>query len=96
MSGDVVKYFEVFYPNGTKGIFGYASNTNNKIFYPIVSLSDLRNNQILYTYVEQENHYRLTKVAYNGASVEFQYPSLTTGPLGLFYRGLKTGKLLAG
>ena len=24
LSGDVVKYFEVFYPNGTKGIFGYA------------------------------------------------------------------------
>jgi biopolymer transport protein ExbD len=39
----------------------------------MVHNSDLRNNQILYTYVEQENHYRLTKVAYNGASVEFQY-----------------------
>ena len=32
LSGDVVKYFEVFYPNGTKGIFGYASNTSNRSF----------------------------------------------------------------
>lgn len=92
LSGDVVKYFEVFYPNGTKGIFGYASNTSNKIFYPIVSLSDLRNNQILYTYVEQENHYRLTKVAYNGASVEFQYQASRPDPLVSFIGGLKTGE----
>ena len=79
-------------PNGTKGIFGYASNTSNKIFYPIVSLSDLRNNQILYTYVEQENHYRLTKVAYNGASVEFQYQASRPDPLVSFIGGLKTGE----
>ena len=65
---------------------------SNKIFYPIVSLSDLRNNQILYTYVEQENHYRLTKVAYNGASVEFQYQASRPDPLVSFIGGLKTGE----
>ena len=89
ISGTTVKYFEVYYPDGHKGVFGYTSNTTNRIFYPIISLSDLQNNKIDYTYNQDNNNYKLTKVAYNGASVEFQYQSSRPDPILSYCGGIK-------
>lgn len=86
LSGSVVKYFEVFYPEGIKGVFGYTSNTTNYLFYPLISLSDLKGNKIDYTYTYLNNHYRISGISYNGASVEFQYQTSRPDPV-LFYSG---------
>ena len=50
VSGNIMKYFEVFYPDGNKGIFGNTSNTQNNLYYPLMSLTDLKGNKISYSY----------------------------------------------
>lgn len=72
-SGDVMKYFEVFYPDGNKGVFGFPSSTQNYLFYPLTSFSDLKNNKITYSYTYSSNSYKISSISYNGASVEFHY-----------------------
>ena len=72
-SGSTLKYFEVFYPDGNKGVFGYSSNTSNKVAYPITSLTDLQGNAISYDYSFQNSHYNISNISYNGASISFQY-----------------------
>ena len=34
-----VKYFEVFYPNGTKGVYGFQSNSQKVVSSPLTSLT---------------------------------------------------------
>lgn len=89
LAGTVVKYFEVYYPNGNKAVFGFTTTSSNMIFYPLVSLTDPWGNKIDYTYAYENNHYRITKVAYNGASVEFQYTASRKDPVLSFSGGLK-------
>lgn len=89
LSGAIIKYFEVYYPNGNKAIFGFTSTSSNMIFYPLVTLTDAWGNKIDYTYSYDNNHYRITKVAYNGASVEFQYTASRRDPVLSFSGGLK-------
>ncbi|GHT77901.1 hypothetical protein AGMMS50262_19960 [Bacteroidia bacterium] len=71
--GAFIKYFEVFFPNGTKGTFGYTTNTTTQLSYPLTSLSDLWGNTITYEYTFVNNHYKINKITYNNASVEFLY-----------------------
>ncbi len=40
-SETTMKYFEMFFPDGNKGIFGKASNSQNLLFYPLVLFKDL-------------------------------------------------------
>ncbi len=75
ISGNIMKYFEVFYPDGNKGVFGYTSGSQNYLHYPLMSLTDLKGNKINYSYSFSNNHYSITKISYNGASVEFKYTS---------------------
>ncbi|MBQ7941479.1 MAG: endonuclease [Muribaculaceae bacterium] len=78
ISGNITKYFEVFYPNGNKGIFGKSSNTStNYHSYPLMSLYDLFQNSIEYIYNYFDNHYSLRRIEYNNATVEFQYITRT-------------------
>lgn len=84
-SGDVIKYFEVFYPDGNKGIYGYQSNDCNRVTYPVTSLSDLFNNTISYAYDFSNNFYYIKKISYNNASVDFYYDSRTD--LNIVYSG---------
>ena len=73
MTGNIMKYFEVFYPDGNKGVFGSTANSQNHLYYPLMSLADLKGNTISYSYSYSDYHYKITKISYNGASVEFQY-----------------------
>lgn len=41
VSGNIMRYFEVFYPDGNKGVFGHASSYQNYLCYPLMSLTDL-------------------------------------------------------
>lgn len=86
VSGNITKYFEVFYPEGHKGIFGIASNTANYLYYPMTSLSDLDGNTISYTYNYSNNSYNISRISYNGSSVEFIYEGNRLDPL-LYYSG---------
>jgi hypothetical protein len=77
LSGSVVKYFEVYYPNGRKGIYGYTNNAANRLQYPVTSMSDLYGNTITYAYTEANSRYLPDKITYANASVEFQYAPRT-------------------
>jgi len=74
LNGLIIKYFDVYFPNGTKGTYGYTANANTSYLeYPITSLSDLCNNTITYTYSYINNRYRIDNISYSNALVEFQY-----------------------
>ena len=87
ISGTVIKFFEVFYPNGTKGVFGYTSNTENKLFYPLTSLTDLYNNTITYNYDYSGSHYSISTISYNGATIEFDYENSRPDSIVMYYAG---------
>lgn len=84
-----MKYFEVFYPDGKKGVFGYENNSTNRVMYPLWSLTDLYGNKIDYTYAEGNNLFRLEKINYNAASIEFRYKTRSDGIVS-FCGGLQT------
>lgn len=88
-SGDVVKYFEVFYPDGNKGVFGNTLSTDNSLCYPLTSLTDIHGNRIDYLYTSTDNYYNISKISYNGTSVEFKYAQSRTDPLLLYSGGQK-------
>ncbi len=88
VSGTTMTYFEVFFPNGDKGIFGSTLNFLNMLFYPIFSLEDLYGNTIRYEYSYSDNHYNISRISYNGCYVEFQYAESREDPI-LTYGGGK-------
>ena len=72
-SGDIQTYFEVFYPNGEKGVFGYEDSRSQEMEYPLTVMTDLDDNIIEYKYDHPDSHYLITGISYNGCSVEFSY-----------------------
>jgi RHS repeat-associated protein len=89
LSGGIIRYFEVSYPNGNKGIFGYTTNSSQQLGYPITSLTDLRGNVINYTYTLSYNRYLISAIYYTGASVTFQYATTRPDPVVSYEGGLK-------
>lgn len=92
ITGNIMKYFEVFYPDGNKGIFGYTNGSQNYLHYPLMSLTDLKGNKISYSYSFSNNHYSITNISYNGASVEFKYQTSRPDPILYFADGLKVNE----
>lgn len=92
ITGNIMKYFEVFYPDGNKGIFGYTNGSQNYLHYPLISLTDLKGNKISYSYSFSNNHYSITNISYNGASVEFKYQTSRPDPILYFADGLKVNE----
>lgn len=88
-SGDIMKYFEVYYPDGNKGIFGDTGNSKNFLQYPLMILTDLKKNTIEYSYSNSNNHYYITQISYNGASVDFNYLNSRPDPVLYYSGGLK-------
>ena len=88
VSGSVVKYFTVFYPNGYKAVFGMTSTTTNKLEYPITTLTDERGRNIYYNYISYYNTYNISSIYYdeNNASISFNY-DLTRADYVQGYRG---------
>lgn len=84
-----IKYFEVFYPNGTKGVYGYQSNSQKVVSYPLTSLIDYNGNVISYTYIYANNSYVISKIAYNNSSVEFKYNTTRQDPVTMYCGGIK-------
>lgn len=73
ISSNTVCYFEVFYPDGRKGIFGNTYNTTNQLTYPLTKLTDAYDNSIDYSYTFSGNYYRIDCISYNNATINFSY-----------------------
>lgn len=77
VSGNAILYFEVFFTDGSKGIFGFTDNSENRLFYPLTLLTDSKNNIISYKYHYYNNHYNIESINYANASVVFEYTENT-------------------
>ncbi|MEI6052812.1 MAG: SpvB/TcaC N-terminal domain-containing protein, partial [Opitutaceae bacterium] len=66
VTGNIVKFFKVFYPNGTVGIMGYTDNTVSKLLYPVTTLTDMNGSVITFSYT-------LDTVDLNGGSTNETY-----------------------
>jgi RHS repeat-associated protein len=85
ISGTVIKYFQVFYPNGNIATYGFTTNTTAKVSYPLSDITDLNGNTIDYTYTVLNNVYYISEINYGGrtgtnsmannAKVSFNYES---------------------
>lgn len=74
LNDTIITHFDVFYPDGRKGVFGYSDNSNQQIYYPLTKLYDSENNTIDYEYILDTNYYYISKISYNGdLSIEFEY-----------------------
>lgn len=72
-SGPSLRYFEVFYPDGRKAVFGDRNNSMSQLSYPITEMSDSHGNKITYSYTKPYGTYRIESIGYNGAYVFFKY-----------------------
>lgn len=71
---DDYTHFEVFYPDGNKGIFGYSDSSDEILSFPLIKLTDIHGNEIIYDYTCIDNKYELNSITYNnGCKVEFEY-----------------------
>lgn len=86
-SGDIMKYFKVYYPNGNSAVFGYTSNSSNQPVYPVTSISDLRGKTISYTYTKPANIYHISQIQYNGTKILFNYSSSRLDPIRFYCYG---------
>ncbi len=84
LSGSNIKYFNVFYPNGSSAIFGYESNTVQQLYYPLTRIVDIHENRVQYTYTLRNGQYYISKIEYGGtaslahfASIDFTYATRT-------------------
>ena len=75
VDGNVVKYFNVYYPNGYTAVFGMTTNTSNRLEYPISTLTDERGRNINFYYLSYSNTYTISFITYdNGyAMISFTY-----------------------
>lgn len=73
LNGTVLKYFDVYYPNGYRGVFGFTTNTSSRLSYPITSFIDDKGNTITYTYNNYSNIYSINRITYGSAYIQFGY-----------------------
>lgn len=89
-SGNVIKYFTVYYPDGTAATYGFTTNTSSRAYYPLTSRTDLRGNTVSYSYSLANNTYRVTSISYNGAQISFSYQTGRPDPVSRNIGGLVT------
>lgn len=73
LNGTVLKYFDVYYPNGYRGVFGFTTNTSSRLSYPITSFIDDKGNTITYTYNNYSNIYSINRITYGSSYIQFGY-----------------------
>jgi len=87
---DAIYYFEVFYPDGRKCIYGRTEDNENRLEYPMMSNSDIHGNTITYVYTFQNNHYNIFYVSYNGGySILFGYESSRPDTIQAYRAGIE-------
>lgn len=93
---NVISYFDVYWPDGRHGIFGYLGNAQNQLSYPVISLTDLWGNGVLFDYIKENNLYHISKISYGNASIAFNYMGMDVAVRASYGGGLQcmTSKLL--
>lgn len=88
-----IGYFDVFYPDGKKAVYGFTTSTSGEtINYPISKMTSRDGLVINYSYTLISNHYRLDKITYGQAqqaSVVFSYTSSRSDAFNIFTGGIK-------
>jgi len=77
----VVKYFTVYFSNGSKGIFGFTNSNLAQLTYPLTKLTDALGNYIDFTYTFSNENYYISQIDYGAnqsgfthfASAKFNY-----------------------
>jgi YD repeat-containing protein len=84
LSGNIIRYFTVNYPNGNKAVYGDENNYTQQLYYPLIRIEDLHGNRVAYTYTLRNEQYYISKIEYGGtatlphyALVEFNYGART-------------------
>lgn len=92
VNGNVVKYFNVYYPNGYTAVFGMTSTIYNKLEYPITTLTDERGRSIYFNYISYYNTYTISYITYdnNNARISFTYDQTRAD----YVQGYRGGLLL--
>lgn len=93
---NVISYFDIYWPDGRHGIFGYLGNTQNQLSYPVVSLTDLWGNGVQFDYIKENNLYHISKISYGNASIAFNYMGMDVAVRASYSGGLQcmTSKLI--
>lgn len=93
-----IKYFDVYYPDGRHAVMGFTDNTEERLVYPITSMTDALGNTITYDYTLSNGYYDITHITYNGAEIIFSYEDNRTDPISWFIAGRKSEmtRLLSG
>ena len=86
LSGTILRYFEVYYPNGNKGTFGYKNNYEIRSSFPLTELTDIKNNTITYNYTLINGKYRIDSISYTWSFISFKYTTSRPDPV-VFYEG---------
>lgn len=73
VNGSAMVYFEVFYPDGSKAIFGNTRDTEDNVQYPIMQLADRFGNTINYQYTIVNNVKLISQIRYGSGRMEFKY-----------------------
>ena len=89
VNGSVMKSLKVLYPDGSRSWFGYETNGINQLEYPITKSIDAKGNEIYYSYLYLNAHYRLSSVNYNGSIISFTYQDSRPDPMTSFSGGRK-------
>ncbi|MBQ3636703.1 MAG: VCBS repeat-containing protein [Bacteroidales bacterium] len=85
----VLRSFEVFYPDGSKGTFGGPDNDVNRLVYPLMTLNDVCGNVITYSYNSTDNQYTISRISYNGSTIDFSYTDKRPDKLPVYRAGVK-------
>lgn len=64
--GTIIRFFNVYYPNGTVATYGYEGNSTKKVLYPLTKVRDISGNIINYSYVTTDNVYYISEINYGG------------------------------
>lgn len=73
VDGSVIKYFNVYYPNGYTAVFGMTSTATNKLEYPITSLTDTRGRSISFNYTTVNSNYFISYITYDEGSARISF-----------------------
>lgn len=75
--GSAVAYFNVYYPDGKTAVYGFTSNQNNQLFYPVTKITDILGNVMEFSYITRGNHYYINTITYGKNNSFAHYANIT-------------------
>ena len=84
LANNAITHFQVLYPNGNKGVYGFSTSTDGRLEYPLTKLTDPSGNTINYTYLNTPYIQKISRITYGdngGASIDFDYQTTRPDPI---------------